>query len=139
MPTPRSNSVTGALMNGASWGPASHVTVDSSFLAGGPGADMAEGCSGTYISVTNTAFSSDNGWGGTDYIYGFNPSGAGMVWSGNYIPETNGGLSRAAHHLLRTQPSLRAPHPLESGQDERLREARGYDLAGTPPPTDRRA
>jgi hypothetical protein len=82
------DAVTGALMNGASWGPANHIHVDSSFLEGGSGADMVEDCGATYISVTNTAFSSNNGWGSTDYIYGFNPSSAGMVWSGNTVPET---------------------------------------------------
>jgi Domain of unknown function (DUF4082) len=84
-----SDTVTGALMNGASWAPANHIKVDSSFLEGGAGADMVEACAASNISVTNTAFSSNNGWGGTDFIYGFNPSNAGMAWSGNYIPETS--------------------------------------------------
>jgi hypothetical protein len=83
------DAVTGAFMNGGSWGPANHISVDSSYLEGGAGADMVENCGATYISVTNSAFSSNNGWNGTSYIYGYNPAGAGVVWSGNYIPESN--------------------------------------------------
>ncbi len=54
------------------------------------GADMQEGCGSTYITVTNNAFSSDNGYGGNDYIYGYNPSDTAMTWTGNYVAETNG-------------------------------------------------
>ena len=88
--------VTAAFMNGGSWGPPNHITVDSSFLEGGVGADMQEGCGSTYITVTNTAFSSDNGYGGNDYIYGYNPSDTGMTWSGNYVAETNAAFPQPA-------------------------------------------
>ena len=62
-------------------GPPDHITVDSSFLRGGVGADMQEGCGSSYITVTNNAFSSDNGYGGNDYIYGYNPSDTAMSWT----------------------------------------------------------
>ncbi len=121
-----SNSVTGAFMNGASWGPATHITVDSSFLAGGAGADMAEGCTGSYITVTNTGFSSNNGWGGTDYMYGFNPARPGMVWSGNYVPETNA----ASPYRRPPAEARRSGSPWHrSGQHERFREPCGHDRA----------
>jgi hypothetical protein len=81
--------VNSAFMNGGSWSPPQHITIDSSFLEGGVGADMQEGCGSTYITVTNNAFSSDNGYGGNDYIYGYNPSDTAMVWTGNYVAETN--------------------------------------------------
>lgn len=83
-----SGCVTGAFMNGGSWGPSSHVTIDSNYLEGTAGADAIGSCAATYISYTNNAFSSNNGYGGTLYIYGFNPTGTGNVWSGNIVPET---------------------------------------------------
>ncbi len=88
--------VTAAFMNGGSWSPPDHITVDSSFLEGGRGADMQEGCGSSYITVTNNAFSSDNGYDGTDYIYGYDPSSTAMAWSGNYIPETGQAFAQPA-------------------------------------------
>ena len=80
--------VTAAFMNGSSWGPSSNVVLDSSYLEGVDGADVVAGCGATNIRYTNNAFSSNNGYNSSLYIYGFNPSGAGVVWSGNLIPET---------------------------------------------------
>ena len=82
--------VNSAFMNGGSWNPPSNDTIDNSFLAGVAGADMQEGCGSTNVHVTNNAFSSENGYDGTDYVYGFNPKDAGNTWSGNYVPEMGG-------------------------------------------------
>lgn len=79
--------VNSAFMNGGSWNPPSNDTIDSSYLEGVYGADMQEGCGSTGVRVTNNAFSSDNGYGGTDYVYGFDSHDSGNVWAGNYVPE----------------------------------------------------
>ncbi len=84
--------VTGALMNGGSWGPGSNVTIDRNYLEGTAGADAVGACGATQISYTNNAFSNNNGYSGTLFIYGFNKSGAGNVWSGNFIPETGAAM-----------------------------------------------
>lgn len=81
------NCITAAFMNGGSYGPPAHVRIDRSFLEGYAGADMQEGCGSTYVVVTGNAFSDNNGYGGTDYVYGFDRQDTGNVWSGNYVPE----------------------------------------------------
>ena len=79
--------ITAAFMNGGSWSLPTGDTLDSSYLEGLAGADMQEACGSTSIHVTNNAFSSANGYGGTDYVYGFNPHNAGNIWRGNYVPQ----------------------------------------------------
>lgn len=79
--------ITAAFMNGGSYGPPSNITVHDNFLEGTAGADMQEGCGSTNVSVTDNAFSDQNGFSGTDYVYGFDRRDAGNVWSGNYVPE----------------------------------------------------
>ena len=79
--------ISAAFMNGGSYGAPSDDTVDNSYLEGVTGADMQEGCGSTNVHVTNNAFSGDNGYNGTDYVYGFDGRNAGNVWSGNYVPE----------------------------------------------------
>lgn len=79
--------ITAAFMNGGSWSPPSGDTIDGSYLEGVSGADMQEGCGSTNIHVTDNAFSSVNGYHGTDYVYGFEPRDLGNIWSGNYIPQ----------------------------------------------------
>jgi hypothetical protein len=85
-----SGCVTAAFMNGGSYGPPSTDTIDHSFLDGESGADMLGACGSTDIHVTDNAFSRNNGYGGTDYVHGFNDSDAGNAWSGNYVPELAG-------------------------------------------------
>jgi hypothetical protein len=78
---------TGALDAQQDWGPIDHVKLDRSYLEGIEGVDVEWSCGATNSAITNTAFSSDNGYNSTDYIdyYNTNP---GDTWSGNYIPET---------------------------------------------------
>lgn len=80
--------VTGAVMVLSSWGPPSDIRVNNSYLEGIGGADIASTCVGTNLSYTNNALSSNNGYGGVEYIVGWNPAGAGNASSGNYVPET---------------------------------------------------
>lgn len=82
------NATTGAMVFNASWGTAHDGTVTNCFLQGGPGADAVFNAGQYNMKITGNAFSSNNGWGGTDFFYGYTPSNSGNVWSGNYIPET---------------------------------------------------
>lgn len=79
--------ITAAFMNGGSWKAPSNDTIADSYLEGVKGADMQEGCGSTGVRVINDAFSSDNGYSGTDYVYGFDVRDAGNVWTGDYVPE----------------------------------------------------
>ena len=79
--------VTGAFMNGGTWAPPSNITLDNSYLEGDTGVDVQEGCGSTNVHVTNNAFSNNNGYGGTDFVYGFDSNDAGNQWTANYIPE----------------------------------------------------
>lgn len=80
--------VTAAVQFLASWGAGQNLTINNSYLEGGGGANFATSPSNYNIRVTNNAFSNNNGYGGTNFVYGFNKANQGMVWSGNYVPET---------------------------------------------------
>ena len=82
--------VTGAITALADYGPPTHDTVDSSYMEGITGKDLAWGCGSTHSTVTNNAFSSSNGYGGTDYVDRFNANIPGQVWTGNYVAESPG-------------------------------------------------
>jgi len=84
--------VTGAVAFLASWGPGHDLTINESFLEGGEGADLAIAPVNTGIRITNNAFSNVNGYDGTTFVYGFDPSNPGMVWSGNRIAQTGAEL-----------------------------------------------
>ena len=71
--------VTAAVQILASWGPANNVTVQSSYLEGANGADIATTCGATNLVIKNNALSRNNGWGGTTTIYGFNKNGTGNI------------------------------------------------------------
>ncbi len=83
--------ITAAFMNGGSYGPPHGDSIEHSYLEGLAGADLQEGCGSTDIQVTDNAFSDNNGYNGTDFVYGFDSRDRGNVWRGNYVPE----LSRA--------------------------------------------
>jgi len=83
-----SGAVTGALALNTTWGGITKVTIDQNYLEGGAGADIAIGSPSTYIVITNNALSPNNGYGGTQFMYGFNASGIGNIWSNNYNSET---------------------------------------------------
>jgi hypothetical protein len=84
--------MTGAVQFLASWGPGTGLTINNTFLEGGVGADLATDTRATNVRITNNAFSNNNGYGGTSFVYGFNRSGAGNVWTGNYVPQTGAAL-----------------------------------------------
>ena len=84
--------VTAAVQFLSSWGPGQGLTLNNSYLEGGTGADLAMSAQNYNVKVTNNAFSRNNGWGGTTFVYGFNKNNKGMVWTGNYIPETGAAL-----------------------------------------------
>jgi hypothetical protein len=85
--------VTGAMVFNATWGTAHHGTVTNNFLQGGNGADARFAPDQHNMVVKNNAFSNNNGYGGTTFLYGWNNNQPGMVWSGNYVPETGKNLS----------------------------------------------
>jgi hypothetical protein len=82
-----SGCITAAFNFETDWGPGNNLTLNNSYLAGHDGADISGGCDTTNFRVTNDAFSSNNGYSGTDYANYFNAKGVGNVWSGNYVPE----------------------------------------------------
>lgn len=84
--------MTGAVQFLASWGPGNDLTINRSYLEGGVGADFATDARAYNIRITNNAFSNDNGWGGTTFVYGYNKANPGNVWTGNYIPQTGAPL-----------------------------------------------
>jgi hypothetical protein len=87
------SSVTGAVAFLASWGPGNGLTINASYLEGNRGADLALAPENQGIRITDNAFSADNGYDGTTFVYGFNPANPGMVWSGNHIPQSGAPLA----------------------------------------------
>lgn len=90
-----SGCVTGAITNLADYGTPHDFTVDNSYMEGISGADLYTGkgssCGTPNVVITNDAFSSDNGYGGTQLADYWTPTG--NVWSGNHIAETGVALS----------------------------------------------
>lgn len=84
--------MTGAVQFLASWGPGNDLTINRSYLEGGVGTNLATDSRAYNIRVTDNAFSNVNGYGGTSFVYGFNKNNQGMVWTGNYIPQTGASL-----------------------------------------------
>jgi hypothetical protein len=85
--------VTAAINGQADHGPPSHDTIENSYLEGIYGTDLLWGCGSTYSSVAHNAFSSNNGYSGTDYVGSFetqatNPAALGNTWVGNYVAES---------------------------------------------------
>ena len=97
--------MTGAVQFLASWGPGNGLTINNSYLEGGVGADLATDSRATNIRITNNAFSNVNGYGGTNFVYGFNPNGSGNVWTGNYVPQTGKNLNSSGQQYLLDNPS----------------------------------
>ena len=68
------------------------VVAENNYLEGVTGVDLIGSCASTHNRITDNAFSSDNGYGGRDYVSYFRTdSGAlaavGNTWTGNYVAE----------------------------------------------------
>jgi archaellin len=79
--------VTGAISLQADYGHPDHITIQNNYAEGAGGRDFTGGCA-TGTTVTNNAFSSRNGYGGSDFADYFNGGSSGNAWSGNAVAET---------------------------------------------------
>lgn len=81
---------TGAITNLADYGPPNNMSIVGDYMEGDQGADLYTGkagsCGTPNIVVKDNAFSSQNGFNGTDMVDYWTPTG--NTWSGNYVAET---------------------------------------------------